>query len=365
MTEAAAAATESVAAEASETEPAGSTRPGRRVSRLKTDRLDRWLDIAAAGLFVAILVLAIVFGLTVYNTRRSVEGANPALRTIDQVRDQVRANPNDAGLRVRLGEALGIAGLYPEAVEQFEAALRIEPEHIGAYLDLGLLAVDTEDWDAAEGFFTKVLELTEGDEFEDVSNRRELAMYYLGRLALNDGRYEDAIGFFKGALRIRQDASDTYYYVAQAYQGLGEEEEAIDNLLIAIEFDPKYAQAHFILGEIYLDQDEKLRAAYHFREAVEASPDADPPLQALLSLGPPEQWTSAAQEALAAEEYETALEHIELARYIEPDSLEAILLHGQILEAQGDTGAALTIYKDAERLDPENQEVLDAIERLS
>ena len=68
----------------------------------------------------------------------------------------------------------------------------------------------------------------------------------------------------KGALRIRRDASDTYYHLARAYQGLEEYDAAIEQLEIAIAFDPNYAQAHFLMGRSTRIMEDEVNASYHF-----------------------------------------------------------------------------------------------------
>ncbi|MDP2401996.1 MAG: tetratricopeptide repeat protein, partial [Actinomycetota bacterium] len=97
--------------------------------------LDIALNSGLAVALIGILVIGGLFGYQIYVDRQRAEAANPAMRVVTSIREQVRQSPNDAILRVRLGEALGAAGRFDEAIEQFNAALQIDPEHIGAYLD--------------------------------------------------------------------------------------------------------------------------------------------------------------------------------------------------------------------------------------
>jgi tetratricopeptide (TPR) repeat protein len=280
------------------------------------------------------------------------------------LKDLVRANPGSAAARVRLGEAMATAGLTKQALEQLEAALTLDPNHTGAYVDLGLIAIDQSELLQAEGYFLKVVELTEGAEFEDVNQRREIALFYLGEIALDDSRYEDAITYFKGALRIRRDASDTYYLLAQAYRGLNEYDAALDQLQTATLFDPNYPEAHFLIGEILMAQDDDINAAIHFKWAADLVPDADPPAEALAAIGPAEQWLASGSAALSEGDTDKALHDAIMATVLDPESVDAHKLHGTVLEDIGDDAAALESWEKAAELAPEDTEIQDTIDRL-
>ena len=147
-------------------------------------RLDTVLKGTIAVLLVGILGLGAWFGYTVYADRKAAEDANPALRTMKVIKAQVEKNPNNAVLRIRLGEAYAAANRSQNAIEQFNAALKIDPKHTGAYLDLGMLAMAENRPDEAQTYLKKVVELTADDEMADGSDRREMAFYNLGRLAM-------------------------------------------------------------------------------------------------------------------------------------------------------------------------------------
>lgn len=335
------------------------------ISGKRQDQLDNILNVTLGVLVTAILLLGVYFGYSVYLVRMEQENATPALRVIQMLKTQVRQSPNDAALRVRLGEAYAAAGKADEAIEQLKNALKIEPEHTGAFLDLGLLAITQQDYDAAERYLTKVIDLTEGSEFADVNNRRETALYNLGLLAIADNRFEDAIGYFKSSLRIKKDASDTYYYLARAYFGIDEYDAAEEQLMTALAFDPNFAQAHFLLGQIYAKQKDDINAAIHYQLAAELAPDADPPAEALASYGTVEERIAAAEKALADGDTDSALHEALMATAIAPKSVDALLVHAKVLGARKDYKGALQVYASALKLDPANAEAKTETARLA
>jgi tetratricopeptide (TPR) repeat protein len=319
--------------------------------------LNLWLNIALAVLILAALAGIVYFGYSVYRDRQSDLATSAAGRLAGLLRAQVRQNPNDAVLRVRLGEALGGMGKYSEATGQFNAALKIDPKHLGAYLDLGIVALAAKNPDAAEGYFKKVIDLTDASEYRAVSTPREVALYNLGKIALDKKSYGDAAGFFKAALFIRKDASDTYYYLAKSLQGMGEIDGAIQQLDLGLAFDPGYAEAHYLLGQLYKEKKDDVNASYHFAQAAELAPDADPPREAVEAFGPVAGWIDKARKALAAGDREAALTAILVARNLDAKSFEAAKLHGEVLVSRGNLKDALDVYRQASALDSTNAEV--------
>ncbi len=328
--------------------------------------LDLWLNAAIAGLLVGVIALGAWFAYTVYVTEQRKGLTNAPNRLIAALEDQVRANPNDAVLRVRLGEALGAARRFPEAVEQFNAALKIEPEHIGAHLDLGMVSVLTGNDAEAERYFKRVIELTDSSQYSNVDERRENALYNLGRLKLRQQEYEAAAGYLKAALRIRKDASDTYLSLARALQGLGDYDGAIKQAEYAIAFDPAFAEAHYTMGQLYEAKGDKVNASYHYYQAAKLEPDAEPPQEALAGFGPPSDWIARARAALAAKNTDEALEAALVARNLDPANIEAVLVHAAVLERRSDFRNALEVYLAGRKLEHGNKAVdagIAAIER--
>lgn len=305
-----------------------------------------------------------LFGWTWWSDRRAEKGATPATRSLMDLERAVRADPQNANLRVRYGEALGSAGLLDQAVEQLTAALKLNPEHTGALLDLGIIAMQRAEYRTAEGYLQKVLDLSEGQEFEFINDRRELALYYLGEIALTEERYEEAVPFFKGALRIRRDAADTYLALALSYKGMDQLVLAKEQLQIAIAFDPGLAQAQFTLGEILRDEGDELGAAQHFGAAYARAPENPQAAEAVYLLGPPEKRLADAESALAGGDKATAVLNARIAQALDPANLEVALRAGGILEKAGDTRRALELYTNASRLDPASKEASAAVARL-
>jgi tetratricopeptide (TPR) repeat protein len=331
---------------------------------MSRSRFDTVLTAAVAVLVLAVVGFAGYFGYTVYRDKQAAEDATPALRVVKVAQAQVKATPNDAVARVRLAEALAAVGRQQEAISQLNAAIKINPQHIGAYLDLGLLARQVNKPAQAQQYFQKVVDLTSGSDYQDVNQYRETAFYNLGLLAYADKRYDDAIGSFKAALRIRNDASDTYYYLARALYMNDEVDGAIQNIRTAITFDPNFAQAHYFLGDLYMAKKDKINASYEYYKAASISPDAPEPKQALAKFGTPAQLIAQARSE-ATTNVAAALDTILIARNVDPENAEAAILHGEILVKKQAWKDALDVYQQAAKLSPKDQSIQDTIKWLT
>lgn len=332
--------------------------PKRRVG------FDTWLNVGIGVIIVAVIALGAYFGWTVYVDRLTNEGTSGSARLVAALTDQVRKNPNDPTLRVRLGEALGAMGKYQPAVEQLNAAIKINTKHYGAYYDLGMIAVLTNHNSDAEVYFKKVLEITEASQYSNVDPTRENALYQLGLLDLSQKRYDEAAGYFKAALVIRKDASDTYLHLAQSLQGLGDSDGAIQQLELGLQFDPNFAQARFLLGQLYQQKNDLVNASYQYAQAAAADPNAQEPKDALKALGSASSWYSKAQTAFSSGNIEGALTAILIARNLDAKNFDYAKLHGDILMKRGDLKNALDVYTQALALQPTNAQMKATVAQL-
>lgn len=329
-----------------------------------SNRLDRVLTILLALMVVAAVGFAGYFGYTVYTDRKNAEESSAAARVAKTLAAQVKKSPNDATLRVRYGEALAAANKPQDAIEQLNAALGIDPKHTGAVQDLGMLAMSQNRTAEARSYFQKLLDLTKGSEFQDVNQRREVALYYLGLISMQEKDYNQAIGHLKAALRIRNDASDTYYYLGQAFYMQGETDAAIKQIRTALQFDPNFVKAHYLLGQIYMEQKDLINASYEYHKVAELLPENPEAKKDLEQFGKPADLVKEAQ-TLMSTDIEAALEKILIARNLDPESAQAAVVHGQILVKRGDGKDALDVYKEALKLDPKNVQIQKIVKELS
>lgn len=311
------------------------------------------------------LAFSLYFAYSVYAVQRAEREASPAARAVATVSAVVDQSPNDATVRVRLAETLFSAGLRRQALEQLKVALELDPENVPAYLDFGIIHLAEGNLAESERYFLRVIELTQATQYADINDKREKAFFYLGAVAAADERYEDAVGYYKAALRIRRDASDTYLGLGRAFLGLGDSDQALEQLRIAVRFDPGYAEAQYEIGLIYLERDDLVNAAWHLRAAVDAAENSELAQETLESVGKYETWFGDAQKAFDGGDFAAARDAAAISRALRPDSAEAIVLHALALEKLGKKDDALAAFKDALDVEPDNAEAKEGVTRLT
>jgi tetratricopeptide (TPR) repeat protein len=142
-----------------------------------------------------------------------------------------------------LGLNLGLSGKVPEAIVQYEQALRIMPDYAEAHENLG------------------------------------------GALA-RLGRTQEAMGHWEQALKIRPDDATLHYDLGMACAQLGRTQEAMEHWERALRIKPDFAEAHNNLG-VALEQAGRVREAIgHYEQALRIKPDLTGARNALARLHP-------------------------------------------------------------------------------
>ena len=332
-------------------------------------RTERWLDIAIRATAVIALALAAYLAYSYWAGTRQQEQATPAGRAIENLATIVRANPGNAGARVRLAEALGAAGRLKEAVEQYEAALEIQPDLVVAMNGLATVAMKQKDFETAEATWKKIIAQLDTSTSAAKSADLDAAYYGLGVTYIEMERYEDAIIALKESVRIKMDASDTHYFLSVAYARLGYPEQQKEELAITLAFDPGNAQANYDMGLLSVKASEVATAAELFRISVNAAPDDKKSL-------PQAELDKIAAQGSASERLERAqlsrtsdpakaLSEARIAAALDPKSVEAIRLVAQLWDAAGNKERALNAYQRLQELAPGDAGAAEAIKRLS
>jgi len=298
------------------------------------ERVDLVLQVLMWVLVVSVIAMGAGFGWTVYQTRYVAKYSTPAMRALLVLEGLAKKSPNSAPMRVRLAEAQAAAGLYDDAIGNLQIAVKIDKSHTGAWLDLGILAMLKNKPTVAQGYFQKVIDLTSGQEYQDIDQRREQSLFYMGELALQQKHWEDALKYLNGAIRIRSDASDTYLALAEAYKGLGQYDPAIENAQMALNFDPNFPDGHFLLGQVYQSAGQDASAAVEYRRTLQIEGDKAAPAHqdALEALGPASARLDQAQSALKQSNKQQALQFATIAYAVDPTSVDAVKLYAQLLE---------------------------------
>jgi tetratricopeptide (TPR) repeat protein len=249
-----------------------------------------------------------------------VQDARPSEPRVPYVRGLLAADRND----------------LKGAVNEFREALKRDRTLVGAWQDLGLAYVRSNQWpEAAEAF---------GELTQQRADSPEAA--YLHALALyNTQETEAAEKETRRALRLNPGAADAHTLLGIILASRGNaNSEATDALAQAVALDPTNFDAVLNLGRVQYVGKDYSGATKSFRTAVELRPKS---AEARFFLG--SSLEAIGDSAAALREYQ------DLAK-LDPDSFYGQLGSGALLLKQGKKDDAINALQRAIAIDPRNFE---------
>ena len=217
----------------------------------------------------------------------------------------MRLDPNHVGAAYNFANALHKQGKIEEAITGYRLALKLEPRSIEAHNNLGVALLAAGRVDEARTEFEEALRLDP----EDVE-----AELNLGVIASGSGRWEAAVEHYEHALRRHGN-------------------------------DPRYAEAHYRLGEALAEQGKVGEAMAEFEAANR------------LAGGHAESLAGIATILVERGDLEAAARRLSEALRLDPD---APTLHYRLADVLGDLGdkeAAVEHLRRAAELAPESAEL--------
>jgi tetratricopeptide (TPR) repeat protein len=328
---------------------------------LTTALKDRWIDVVTWVVTAVVVGLVAYLGYAYLSTQNRQENSSPAARSVANLSAIVREQPNSAPARVKLAQALAADGRVPEAVTQYQAALKIDPANIDALSGLGVVAMQRREFKTAEGYWLKVIDIQGTGEMATKDQRLEVAYYYLGTTYVEMKRYQDAVGYLKQALRIRKDASDTHYMLSVAYRGLKLDEQAQQELDITLAFDPNNAQANYDMGLLRAKAGEEATAAELFRRSIDNAPSDKLalPTAELKKFGDAATHLAQAKKLAATDPAKAVLE-ARIAAALDPKSVDALRIAAKAYDQLGKKTEATAVWQRILQLSPQDPEAVQA-----
>ncbi len=287
-----------------------------------------------------LLALGLVIGLVAFVAfylvdRRTDPGPTLAQRTAAQTEEQVRKNPNDLGIRLRLAAAYLADNRTQDALRQYDAVLAVSPENVVALMGKAGILRSSGDPSAAAALYQKVVDIRKDGEFAAADTDLERAFYSLGSTSNELGRYAQAIAALESAVRIDRTDADSWYELGVAQLRGGTAEQAVSAERNAVVFVPlEWADPYAVMEQAYTKLGKTANAA----------------------------WAHAMID-LVAKRYPEARSHLQ-PLVSGPAAADASLAMGFVSEAQGDAAAALGWYRKALVLDPKNTSAASGVDRL-
>jgi tetratricopeptide (TPR) repeat protein len=236
------------------------------------------LQSAGAALFrdaalrpIAFALIAAAIGLGVATVRRNFDYRSG----VAIWEDTVAKLPGNPRAHDNLANALVEVNRRPEALAEYEAALRIDPHDVQAHYNLGNELLQSGRLAEAIGHYQEALRtfpsfvlahdnlgnalLRAGRLPEAIEQYAEAvqsnpahpgAHYNLANALAKAGRLTDAIGEFEAALRLAPDMADAHFNLAIALVRSGRVPEAIAEYRIVLRLNPSDAEARSNLARL-------------------------------------------------------------------------------------------------------------------
>ena len=254
----------------------------------------------------------------------------------------------DTYVQLRKAHAYYAKRQFAEAQMECLEILNQRPRNQEAHMVLGVIALDEGRYaDAVAHYSTYLAGLAKAS---DASSKQtvvrldvEIAISHgnLGNALQSQGRFEEAVAHYKKALRLDPNNVEAHNNWGYALEALGRPQEAIAHYQDALRIKPEIAEVHYNWGKALAKLERFDEAIAHYQDALRIKPDLAEAQNnwgiLLEALGRP-------QEAIA---------HYQDALRIKPEHAEAHYNWGKALQTLGRSQEAVAHYQEALRIKPD------------
>jgi tetratricopeptide (TPR) repeat protein len=168
-----------------------------------------------------------------------------------------------ADAHLYLGRLADARGDFGEALSQYQAALKNDPNNSGVYDDIGLALDKAARYGEAVAYFQKSVHL---------NPMNATARYNLGRSLVQRGNDAQGLKELGEALRLKPDHAGAHFAMGFAFLNSRRLDEAVARFRGGLRYRPDDPEAHFGLGVALAMQHKGVEAIQELREALRLRP---------------------------------------------------------------------------------------------
>jgi len=206
-----------------------------------------------------------------------VYGASPdrTAEAISEYQQALQIRPQHVDALINLGALLAKSGRLPEAISRYQEVLRIQPDNVMAHNNLGAaLARTPGHLPEAIAQYEAAQRARPGD--PAVITNLTAAQKELGDTYARAGQWQQAIGAYQSAIRLKPDFAEAHNNLGFALISSGLTPNAIEEFRAATRDQPDYADAHANLGLALLKQPgHESEALDHLGTALRLKPNPE------------------------------------------------------------------------------------------
>ena len=184
---------------------------------------------------------------------------------VKEFQTALKLDPENVNVHNSLGVCYGVRKSLQEALNSFESAIKLDGGHAMAHYNAGYVYRLLNQNDNAMEHFLKAD--AAGEEVFEVT-------FQIGKLYLDMGDPAKGESFLQSAMIICPDSGITYYHLGECCEALGKKDEAMAHYETAVKRNPNDAAALSALGALYDEKGENPEISTMFCEkSVEMSPE--------------------------------------------------------------------------------------------
>jgi len=287
---------------------------------------------------LGVMVLAIgvaTFGFMYYQDQHVDAGPSLVDRQIQGAEAAVEKAPNNVQTRLQLAAAYLQEKRPDDALAQYDEVLKADKGNRTALLGRGGVLITNGDLTAAALSYHKITDVAAKGEFAGADSVAQEAHYYLGSIALKQGKAKLAIAELNAALKIDPTDSDALYLTGVAQLKSGAPKLAVNALKKALLFVPTG----------WCEPYSELALAY-----------------STLNLSPQKTYATAMANFCLKKPVDAKRQLKSLVKG--PVGVDALLGLGLIAETESNNAEAVTWYKQVITIDAKNATATSALSRL-
>lgn len=197
----------------------------------------------------------------------------------DIFRAALKVNTRNAKLFNNVGHALEKQNRFEEALEYFQKATSVQPDDIGAHMNVGRTYNNLNQSQSAELAYRKALNLfppvIPGKKYTAriAPNHLNVYLNLASLVSKDESRLMEADNLLKTAVSMRPDYVQGYINRGDIMVRLGRKQEAIEQYNLALHYENDNADVYYNLGVVNLDIGNRREARFYFEKALHYDPD--------------------------------------------------------------------------------------------